>query len=342
MKLSAEKIALILFAGIVLCFSANNIPAQSSISGVIFNANRQPVPKIDVELLDEFERLLRSTKTTTSGLYIFQGLRAGVYYIQVRTGATNYREAKERVQVGQVSRTSGGGISMGGESLQVDLILQVDRRRNNPETPLNNEVVFAQNVPKEAEKLYESALKKLADKKQDEAVAELENALKIFPEYLLALEKIGYEYLAKNKLAESEAVFTKALQIYPKSFPASSGLGIVQYKLGKKTEAAKTLEASVALNQSSPNSFLFLGRIYRELKEYTKAETNFKKAKQLSENKIADVHWELALLYYYNLNRPGDAADELELYLKAKPNADNKPQIENLIKTMREKAKEKK
>jgi tetratricopeptide (TPR) repeat protein len=340
MKLFAKKIALILFAGIVLCLSANDTRAQNSISGVIFNANRQPVSKIEVELLDEFERLLKFTKTTTSGLYIFQGLRAGIYYIQVRTDGTNYKEIKERVQLGQANRVSGTGTS-GSESLQVDLVLQFDRRRNDPDTPLNNEVVFAQNVPKEAEKLYESALKKLADKKQDEAIADLENALKIFPEYLRALEKIGYEYLAKNKFTEAEAVFAKALEIYPKSFSAISGLGIGQYKLGKTAEAAKTLEDSVALNQSSPNSFLFLGKIYRELKEYAKAEKNLKKAENLSENKLADVHWELALLYFYNLDRPADAANELELFLKAKPNADNKAQIENLIKIMREKAKEK-
>lgn len=336
MKITAGKTALGLFIGFVICLSANNISAQNSISGIIFNANRQPVPKIDVELLDEFERLLRSTKTTTAGLYIFQGLRTGVYYVQVRTAGTNYRDKKERIQIGQVNR-----MSAGSESLQVDFVLQVERRGNNPETPLNNEVVFAQSVPKEAEKFYENALKKLADKKQDEAIAELENALKIFPEYLLALEKIGYEYLAKNKFAESETVFAKALQINPKSFPANTGLGIAQYKLGKRAESAKTLEDSIVLNQSSANSFLFLGRIYRELKEYAKAETNLKKAKELSENKIADVHWELALLYFYNLGRPSDAANELELYLKAKPNAENKTQIEKLIKTMREKAKEK-
>ena len=84
-----------------------------------------------------------------------------------------------------------------------------------------------------------------------------------------------------------------------------------------------------------------MGKIYRELKQFDQAETNFKKAKELSKNKLADVHWELALLYYYNLNRYADAADELELYLKANPNADNKNQIEKLIKSLREKAKQK-
>ena len=342
MKFSAGKIALILLTGIAFCVSAQNTLAQNSISGMIYDANRQPVPRIDVELLDEFERLLKSTQTTTSGLYFFQGLRAGIYYVQIRTGGTNYRETKERIQVGQANRISGTGQTSGSEALQVDLILQVDRRGNNTESQLNNEVVFAQNVPKEAEGYFEDALKKLKDEKHDEAIAGLENALKVFPDYFLALEKIGYEYLAKNKFAEAENVFAKAFSINPKSFSAKSGLGIAQYKLGKRSEAVKTLEESIALNQSSANSFLFLGKIYREMKDFEKAETNLKKAKELGKNKIADVYWELALLYYYNLNRPGEAADELELFLKAKPNAENKPQIEKLIKTMREKAKEKK
>lgn len=340
MKFSAGKIVFILFAAAAFgALAAHAAHAQNSISGVIFDTSRQPVSKIEVELLDEFERLIRSTKTTGSGVYFFPGLRAGIYYVQVRTAGTNYREKKERLQLGQANRsTSAGGIA-GSESLQLDFVLELDRRSD--QTPLTNEVVFAQSVPREAEKFYESALKKLDDKKTDEAIADFENALKIFPEYLLALEKIGYEYLAKGKFTESETSFAKALTVNPKSFPAKSGLGIAQYKLGKKREAAATLEESVAVNQSSVNSFLFLGKIYRELKEFEKSETNLKKAKELSKNKLADVHWELALLYFYNLNRPSEAADELELFLKAKPNAENKAQIEKLIKAMREKAKEK-
>jgi tetratricopeptide (TPR) repeat protein len=331
--------AIFLFVALFFVLYQNSF-AQNTISGVVFDEARKPVGKIDVELLDEFERLLKSTKTAASGLYFFQGLRAGIYYVQVRVDGTNYKSVKERIQLGQTNRTTSTGQTSGSESMQVNFSLETDRRNNN-QTPLSNEVVFAQNVPKEAEKYFENALKKLDDKKQEEAISDLENALRIFPEYYLALDKIGYEYLAKGKFAESESAFTKALQVYPKSFSSKSGLGIAQYKLGKKQEAVKTLEESIVLDPSLASSFLFLGKIYRELKEYEKAETNLKKAKDLSKNKIADVHWELALLYYYNLNRPSDAADELELYLKAKPDAPNKAQIEKLIRQMREKAKEK-
>ena len=228
----------------------------------------------------------------------------------------------------------------GSEALQLNLTLQFERSGDN-RTSFSNEVVFAQNVPREAEKYFENALKKLKDERRDEAVSELENALKIFPEYFLALEKIGYEYLAKSKFTEAESAFSRALAVNPKSFSAKSGLGIAEYKLGRLREAVVTLEESVTMNPSSANSFLFLGKIYRELKEFEKSLASLKKAKDLAKNKLADVHWELALLYFYNLNRPGEAADELELYLKAKPAAANRSQIEKLIKTMREKAKEK-
>jgi tetratricopeptide (TPR) repeat protein len=337
MNASVAKIALLLFSGIVLCLASQTARAQNSISGVIFDANRQPVAKIDVELLDEFERLLRSTKTTTSGLFIFQGLRAGIYYVQVRTAGTNYREKKERVQLGQTNRTSATGTT-GSESLHLDFVLEFERSN---QTSFSNEVVFAQNVPREAERHFENALRKLRDQKSDEALAELENALKIFPEYFLALEKIGYEYLRAGKFAEAESAFARALAVNPKSVSAKSGSGIAQYKLGRRQEAARTLEETVLVNPSSANSFLFLGRIYRELKDFKRAEANLKRAKEIGKNKMADVHWELALLYYYDLDRPGEAADELELYLKAKPDAANRPQVEKLIKAMREKAREK-
>ena len=335
-SLARQTAFFLLTAGVLFVHTAR---AQNSISGIIFDIERRPVSMIEVELLDEFERLLRTTKTTTSGLYIFQGLGAGNYYVQVKTYGTNYREMKERVQLGQTNRTSSTGKLTGSEALQVNFTLQFQRRGG--QTPLSNEVVLAQNVPPEAEKYFESALKKLKDRKSDEALADLENALKIFPEYFLALEKIGYEFLARAKFAEAENAFAKALAVNPKSFSAKSGLGIAEYKLGKLRDAVKTLEESIVLNQSSANSFLFLGKIHRELKEFERAEANLKKAKELSKNKLADVHWELALLYYYGLDRPKDAADELELYLKANPDAANRSQVEKLIKAMREKAKEK-
>lgn len=332
---------IISFFVFLLGTSVKNISAQNSINGLIFDGNRNPVANIDVELLDEYERLVRSVKTSSAGIYIFQGVRGGVYFVQVRVDGTNYKPVKERIQIGQTNftNTTTGGIS-GAESLQLNFVLDFDRRRQN-EMPINNEVVFAQNTPKEAEELYKNALDDSDKKNHSEAISKLENAIRIFSDYFLALDKLGYEYILQNKFAEAENAFTKALKINPKSFSSTSGLGIAQYKLNKKSDAAKTIEEALIINKSSAASFLFLGKIYRELKEFEKAETNLKRAEELSKNNLPDAHWELALLYYYNLNRYTDAADELELYLKTNPKAENKKQVEKLIKSFREKAKQK-
>ncbi len=328
---------ILLFVGVL---TAENIWAQNSVNGVVLDNNRKPVAKIEVELLDEFERLIKATKTATSGVYFFQGLRAGVFFIQIRVDGTNFKPIKERIQLGQGNRTNrtSGAVS-GSEILQVNFNLEVERRDEN-QTPPINEVIFAQEIPPEAESYYQNALKKLKGNKSNEAIAELENAVRLFPTYFLALEKLGYEYIAADKFVEAEGVFTKASEVNPKSFSARSGLGISQFKLGKKLEAAITVEEAAALNPSSAITFLFLGQIYRGLREFENAEIKLKKAKELSKDKLPDVHWELALLYYYDLSRYGEAADELELYLRAKPDAENKKQVEKLIKIIRDKAKQ--
>lgn len=341
MKICSVKAAvLFLFAGVLFGFSAKSAAAQNSITGMIFDGNRRAVSQIDVDLLDEYERFMRTSKTNGSGLYMFQGLRGGVYYVQVRTDGTNYKAAKERIQIGQtnMTNTTTGGTS-GGEVAQVNFSLEF--KRTGGESPVSNEVVFAQNVPQEAETSYKNALKSLEKGNQAEGVEMLKSAVGIFPDYFLALDRLGNEYLAQNKYAEAENVFSKALAINPKSFSGSYGLAAAQYKLEKRAEAAKALESAIVLNPASINSFYLLGKIRRDLKEFDQAGQNLKKADDLSKGKLPDIHWELALLYYYNLNRFDDAANELELYLKTNPKAD-KEQINKLIKEMRGKAKQKK
>ena len=150
---------------------------------------------------------------------------------------------------------------------------------------------------------------------------------------------MGSEYLTQNKFAEAENIFARALAVNPKSFSGTYGRGAAQYGLRKIADAAQTLEAAIVINPTSAISYFLLGRVRRELKEYQKSEANFKKANELTAGQVAEIHWELALLYYHNLRRYAEAADELELYLKTSPKTENREQINKLIKEFREKAK---
>jgi tetratricopeptide (TPR) repeat protein len=339
MKTFASNYAILIVFGLILvCVSVKSVSAQNSINGMVFDQNRKPVANIYVELLDEYERLIKSVPTSGSGLYFFQNLRAGIYYIGIRTGGTIFKETHERIQIGEANFTSRTtGQTSGSDVAQKDIYLEVDQQRKNE--ILNNEVVFAQNIPEQAQKSYESALNKI-DKNQAKAIEELKKAIDIFPDYFLALNQLGSLHLAQKMYEDSEAFYQKAVNINSKSYSSLYGLGISQYRLGKKEAALNSMNLAVGINTQGINALFYLGKIQRELKNFTEAEINLKKVNKLSNNKLADAHMELALLYNNHFQRYSEAADELELYLKANPDAENKEQVKKLIKTFRGKAKQ--
>jgi regulator of sirC expression with transglutaminase-like and TPR domain len=67
----------------------------------------------------------------------------------------------------------------------------------------------------------------------------------------------------------------------------------------------------------------------------SEAETYLKRADVLAESKLADVHWQLALLFN-QLKRFREAADQLELFLKVQPDARDAEQIRKLIQRFRQ------
>ncbi len=334
-----KSIFVALFLGILAVFSVTSINAQNSISGMIFDDNRKPVQNIEVELLDALERLIGTRKTRGSGFYTFQRLNRGIYYIKVRIAGTNFKEKKVRIDLGDLNAIGGVDVK------QVDIYLEVNTKGRN-ERPVNNSVIFAQNVPEESRKLYKSGLENVKKKKNAEAITNFKDAIRIFPEYFDALDSLGNLYLADNKYLEAENIFKKASEINPKSFRSFFNLAVAQNKLKKRDSAIENLKKANALDSGSINSHLLLGIIQRDVKKSKAAEKSLLKAKELSKNKVSDVHWNLALLYYYDFKRYNLAADELELYLKAIPENEKKKakgkisEVKGLIQKIRKKAKE--
>jgi len=72
-------------------------------------------------------------------------------------------------------------------------------------------------------------------------------------------------------------------------------------------------------------------------KDYLTAENRLKKAKTAAEDKVADINWQLALVYSKQ-ERWADAAKELKTYLKNFPEATNAAQVKGLIADFETKA----
>ncbi len=326
MRFLAIKIFWISLAfGICFFISPNTSYSQNSINGMIFDHNRRPVPNIEVELLDDLERLIGSRKTRGSGFYSFSRLNAGIYYIKVRVGGTNFKEPKIRIDLGALNSIGGVDVK------QVDLHLElIDRKERNS---LVSGVVFVQEIPSTAAEFYRLASKMLEKKDFKAAQVNLMEAIAVFPDYYDALLQLGHVYLIENLNQNAENMFSKVVEINPKSFSGYFGIAIAARGFGDFEKAESMMKKAIQIDGQSDRAYFLLGTIQRDLKKHVEAETNLLKVKELTDNKSADANWQLALLYYYNLKKHDAAANELTNYLRNLSKDDKKKNPEK-VKTV--------
>jgi len=331
-----NKISIFRAAAIVICVLAigGTTLAQnrSSISGFVFGPDRRPVSQIIVELRSEFSTIGR-VRTDGSGRFYFHGLSQGRFTIRVMPLGTALEERSEEVEI--------AGIGVRGrpvpENVQKDIYLRA--RRQAESTPFVNAVVYAQEVPKEAEALYKDAVQDLDSQRVQSGIESLEKAVATFPEYFMALQRLGIVRLQQERYDDAAAIFTKALAVNDRCFDCWYGVGYANFTTRKFPEAITASENAIKLKADSVEANLLLGMAHRLNKDFPKAETAMKAAAKHSDGTSAEVHWNLALLYGKDMNKFAEAAKELEAFLKLFPDAPNKEDIKKLIKQFKDKAK---
>jgi tetratricopeptide (TPR) repeat protein len=292
----------------LILVTAASALSQNAISGMVFDTQKKPVSDVEVELLDGFERLIASRKTSGSGFYTFQRLNAGIYYLRIRPGATNFKESKQRVDLGDLNAI--GGV----DQKQVDIFLETETRRKTG-TPEVTGVVFVQDVPEDARRALDRA-RKIREKRPDEAFEILGGALAIFPDYFEALEAMGDVSLDLKRFQEAASAYERAVKVNSRCFGCYFNLGVALNQLGEKKKAADALRSANEVDSGSINSHLLLGIVFRDLRSFEEAEAALLRAKELAGNKQPDVNWQLAELYYFDLKRPKLAVVELKNYLE--------------------------
>jgi Flp pilus assembly protein TadD len=311
---------------------------RNAITGTVFGESHRPVPDIYVELTDDFNSTVNRSKTDGSGRFAFNGLISGRYRVKALPYGTGYMEQTQEVVLTSVSAVPGSG----ADRQNIDIVLKVDERFNASPFAVVPGVVFAQDVPEPAKKQYLEGVRFLRQKKEQEAFESLKKSIEIFPNYYMALDRLGGEYATRGATDRSyyEAglvLLTKAVEVNPRGPSSVFGLGWTQYQLGLNAEAIETLTRLTTLAGKSAEAYLWLGRAQKRASMLDRAEEAFKKADELGKGKIADVHWQLAGLYN-GQKRYTEAADQFELFLKAQPKAADAEKIKSLIKQLREKA----
>jgi tetratricopeptide (TPR) repeat protein len=310
----------------------------NTVSGNVYGINRQPMAELYVELQDDLHRTISRTRTNASGYYEFHGFSAGRLFIRVMTLGTGYEEQEGEIEIQNTTIQTADGTSRpaGFDDQQKDFYLRL-RAGITPESV----AIFAQEIPAEAKKLYEKGVNDLDAKRDADGLAELRQAIEKFPKYYYALERLGTEYvrLARPETFQAaEILFSVAVEVNSRGFKSWYGLAYARYSLGNTSAALEAVQKAVELNSYSPDALLLSGSLLRASKKYAEAEKQLLKARDLAKETMPQIHWELALLYGNHMKRYAEAAKELKLFLKAKPNAKDAENIQKLITTFESKA----
>jgi Tfp pilus assembly protein PilF len=304
---------------------------RNSITGFVFNESRAPVSDIHVELLSDLYITISRTKTTGSGTFSFRGLPDGNYKVKVLPYNTIYEEQIRDVSLISISTLP----DRGAVSEQVDFYLSAKKNPNSGPLAAPG-VVFVQEVPGNAKKAYEEGINYLGNKKEKEGFEKLKNALEIFPQYFLALDRLGTEYVVRGYYQAAFILLTKAVEVNPRSFSSTFGLGLAQFRLEQTDKAIESLARATEIYNESANGYLWLGIALHKKGKLEEAVVALLKANKIGKGEISEVHWQLARVYK-DQKLYGKAAEELEFFLKYNPNATNKEEIKKTIRILHQK-----
>jgi tetratricopeptide (TPR) repeat protein len=302
-----------------------------SIRGKIFlPSGRLPEHRMRVVLELASGGIYGETFSDSVGGFEFRSLPNNTYRVIVPSDGQTYDKAEEYMEIsGSSARTF---------TAQLYLRVKDSDNRLTSNHKMISAGEFAQDIPKAAKKSYEQGIKKLKDGKSEEAFTHFQDALKMFPDYVAALNKVGEYQVGKQQMVEAEATLKRAAEISPKYPYTHVNLGMLMVQLKRYPEAIEFLEAANKLDESFPMAHLNLGvalleKTPQQNGDLERAEQEFNKALAMGGTSLAYVHKFLFNIHVrrHDYNR---AATELEAYLKDAPDAPDISQVQQmLIKT---------
>ena len=292
------------------------------IEGRVFDPEGIPVENVYVELRNEVDSVIAQTKTNASGRFTFIGMPGGRYTIKVLPLATNFNEQTQEIFISNLRPNS-------NDTAYADFYLTYNKRFTKTLGEKSPEAIFVQDVPPAAKKFFDDGAGDLK-RNLDTGYAKLDEALKIFPDYFDALSLMGKVYILNKNYSKAYPYLLRAIDVNPRNFGNFFRLGYAFYQIGQYPAALKAAKAATDLDQQSADAQQLYGTLLRINGDFPEAEKALVKANSLAKGKIAEIHWQLALLYN-RLKQNQKTIDELETYLRLEPDPPEKNKIQELI-----------
>jgi tetratricopeptide (TPR) repeat protein len=281
---------------------------------------------------------MSETFTDLSGRFSFPGIGRGTYQITAEGDGQTFETTSVSVEV--------SGFGGAGQLVSQDIQLRPVRGKPS-HSPAGVVNAFSQDVPKAAREKLDDARKLAGENKGEAAMAQLQEAIRIFPRYFDAHLMLGNYFLQTGRLDEAIAELDLAREVNPNDERLYQSFGLLLMKQRKYPVAVAIFAEATRLNPTNHVNFLLRASalIYQaatvEAAEHkqqddllAQADLALFKAGELSE-KRAKID-PLTLAMYYELKGdPSRAANELEDYLKTTPGVKNAEAIQKEIARLR-------
>ena len=162
----------------------------------------------------------------------------------------------------------------------------------------------------------------------DDAVAQYEKALEIYPNYAVAHYSLGNALLQKGQLDEALTQYQKAVEIDPNDEEAHVNFGNALFQKGQLDEAVAQFQKAVAINPNDAEAHYNLGNALSRRGQLDGAVAQFQKALEIAPDSFA-THFNLGVAFFQK-GQLDEAITQLQEVLRLKP--DYGPAQDNLAK----------
>jgi len=267
-----------------------------------------------------------NTFSELNGSFRFHKLPAGTYTVVVFE--PGYGEVRRTVDVGP-----GAADSKRRVKFTIDLARARHEDSDAPERRVRVSVLEL-SLPKEAQREYDEAIKRLEQRDVKGAVAHLKRAVEIAPKYSDAWNHLGTIAYQTGDYPTAEHDFRNALDASPNSFEALVNLGGVLVNLGKWDEALQFNLEAVKKRPTDALANSQLGMVYFHEANFDLARKYLVIAKRSDPAHFSHPQRMLAEIYLQR-KEPIKAAAELEDLLKQHPDLPDSAAIQQQIARLR-------
>jgi len=298
-------------------------PNNASIEGrVVLPSGNAADFNIKVTLSNQ-QSTLTTLYTDKHGEFKFLNMSEGTYYVQASVDSTFYEPVVEKVRLDR--------------SQIVHLTIALRRKEETTSRSSGPGVIsaaeFDQQVPAAARKAYNRATKLIGQGKRLEAIEHLKQAIALYPDYLIARNDLGVQYLKLKRLDEAAEQFQKVTESHPKYFNSRLNLGLVLIEQKKFTDAISQLHEAISIDSSRPAAHLWLGIALLQTYELSQAERALTRALITGGANFVVAHYYLAQVHIKKGER-SEAAQRLKAYLEEAPRGEHVEEARLLLKRL--------